>query len=99
MKSVNIKPTKAFANGKKVTATQLNVVSIQDNLFDHVVFKYTLFDAANKWAGESTFELVGLEDYSTWDTTPSGAYGIVAAGVGLEIIKDEEDKTVFLVVE
>ena len=95
MKTVQIKPQIAFANGKKMSATQLNVVSISDNLFDHVVFKYTLLDENGVWAGESTFELKGLEDYSTWDATPNGAFEIVATGIGLELVQ-ENSKTIFV---
>jgi hypothetical protein len=95
MKTVQIKPQIAFANGKKMSATQLNVVSISDNLFDHVVFKYTLLDASGVWAGESTFELKGLEDYSTWDTTAEGAFTIVAQGIGLVVVQSD-NKTVFV---
>lgn len=98
MKTLQIKPQIAFANGKKMTATQLNVVSISDNLFDHVIFKYTLLDENGVWAGESTFELNGTEDYSTWSATAEGAFEIVASGIGLEIIK-ETNKTVFVDVE
>lgn len=85
MKTIQIKPATAFANGKRMEATQLNVVSVSDNLFDHVVFKYTLFDAQNQWAGESTYELIGLEQYTTWFATPEGAFAIVAAGIGIEL--------------
>jgi hypothetical protein len=95
MKTVQIKPQIAFANGKKMSATQLNVVSISDNLFDHVVFKYTLLDEAGVWAGESTFELKGLEDYSTWDATAEGAFTIVAQNIGLVVVQSE-NKTVFV---
>jgi hypothetical protein len=91
MKTVHIRPQASFANGKRVTATQFTVVSISDNLFDHVVFKYTLFDENMGYAGESIFEL-NASNYSTWDTTPTGAYKIVAAGIGIEII--EQDKKV-----
>ena len=97
MKRVKVKPYTAFANGKRMVATKLNVVSIQDNLFDHVVFKYTLLDANNSWAGESTYELNGIAEYSTWFATPEGAYEIVAAGIGLEIVMPEgESKVAFL---
>jgi hypothetical protein len=95
MKTVQIKPQVAFANGKKMSATQLNVVSISDNLFDHVVFKYTLLDASGVWAGESTFELKGSEQYDTWDATPNGAFEIVATGIGLELVQ-ENSKTFFV---
>ncbi len=93
MKTVHIKPQASFANGKRMTATQLNVVSISDNLFDHVIFRYTLLDANSTWAGESTFEL-DSSNYSTWDTTPAGAYKIVAAGIGVEIV-EEDTKAMF----
>lgn len=98
MKTVNIKPVIVFANGKQATATQYNVVSIQDNLFDNVIFKYTLFDTNGVWAGESTFELNGETAYGAWDTTPTGAYEIIAEAIGLEIIQ-ETNKTVFVDVE
>lgn len=86
IKTVQIKPQTAFANGQRVTATQFNVVSISDNLFDHVIFKYTLLDVNGTWAGESTYELKGVEQYQTWDATPAGAYKIVASGIGVEIV-------------
>jgi hypothetical protein len=95
MKTVQITPQIAFANGKRMMATQFNVVSIQDNLFDHVIFKYTLFDENMVWSGESTYELNGLEQYQTWFATPEGAFEIVAAGIGLNIIP-KEGKTVFI---
>jgi hypothetical protein len=85
MKTVQVMPQLAFANGKKMQATQFNVVSISDNLFDHVIFKYTLFDENMVWAGESTAELVGLEQYQKWDASPEGAYIIVAEAIGLEL--------------
>ena len=86
MKTVQVMPQLAFANGKKIQATQFNVVSISDNLFDHVIFKYTLFDENMTWAGESIAELVGIEQYQTWDATAEGAYTIVAKNIGLEIL-------------
>lgn len=96
MKTVHIKPAVAYVNGKRMTAVHLNVVSVQDNLFDHVVFKYTLLDADGLWAGEATYELVGLEQYQTWFATPEGAFEIVAAGIGLEIIPCDEGKVAFV---
>lgn len=95
MKTVEIAPVRAFANGNKVEATKLNVVSISDNLFDNVTFRYTLYDANNSWAGESTFSLNGIDEYSEWDTSPEGAYAIVANGIGVEII-EQDTKMVFI---
>jgi hypothetical protein len=99
MKTVQITPQLAFANGKRMNATQFNVVSIADNLFDHVIFKYTLFDENMVWAGESTTELVGLEQYQTWDATPEGAYTIVAAKIGLAITPTINKTSMFSEVE
>jgi hypothetical protein len=87
MKQVQINPQQAFANGQRVTATKLSVISVLDNLFDHVIFKYTLHDEADQFAGESTYELRG-DDYTKWDTSPEGAYAIVAEGIGVEIVNE-----------
>lgn len=81
-----ILPAKAYVNGKQMIAEKLNVISIGDNLFDHVTFKYTLLTDDGVWAGEATFELVGLEQYKTWDASPEGAYQIVANGIGAEFV-------------
>lgn len=86
MITVPIKPVKSYVNGKQMVATQFNVVSHKDNLFDNVTFLYTLLDKDGNWAGEATFELVGREQYKTWDASPEGAYHIVAKGIELEII-------------
>jgi hypothetical protein len=86
MKKVQIIPYTAFANGKRMTAEAINVVSISDNLFDHVVFKYTLFDKDGVWAGESTHELAGCDEYQTWDASPEGAYTIVIEALGLQAV-------------
>lgn len=88
MLTVQIKPQLAFANGKKMQATQFNVVSISDNLYDSVCFKYTLYDANMVWSGESTCSLEGREAYTTWDATATGAHKIVADAIGLEIVAD-----------
>ncbi len=86
MLTVQIQPQLAFANGKKMQATQFNVVSISDNLYDSVCFKYTLYDANMVWSGESTVSLEGREAYVTWDATATGAHKIVADAIGLEIV-------------
>jgi hypothetical protein len=88
MLTVQIQPQLAFANGKKMQATQFNVVSISDNLYDAVTFKYTLYDANMAWSGESTVSLEGREAYVTWDATATGAHKIVADAIGLEIVED-----------
>lgn len=91
MITVSIKPAKAYVNGKQMIATQFNVKSLNDNLYDEVTFLYTLLDENGVWAGEATYSLSGRENYTTWDATASGAYKIVADGVGLEIV-DEAPK-------
>jgi hypothetical protein len=85
MKKVSIIPATAYVNGRQMTATHFNVVSVSDNLFDKVVFKYTLFNQFGEWAGEAAYELSGVEQYTKWDASPEGAYKIVADGINLEI--------------
>jgi hypothetical protein len=98
MKTVQIVPVKAFTNtGKLTIATQLNVESKFDNLFDRVIFGYVLFGDDNQRCGESTFSLVGLDQYTTWNTTAANAFEIVAAGIGVEIVPgDTEGKVAFM---
>lgn len=86
MITVQIKPQIVFANGKRMQATQFNVVSISDNLYDNCTFKYTLFDENLVWSGESVCSLEGRDNYLTWDATATGAYKIVADAIGLEIV-------------
>lgn len=85
-----INPFPAFANGQRITATAISVVSVSDNLFDHVIFKYTLHTANGMQAGEASFELLGLNQYQTWDASPDGAYTIVAEGIGVEFADVEK---------
>lgn len=91
MITVSIKPAKAYVNGKQMIATQFNVKSLNDNLYDAVTFLYTLLDEHGVWAGEATTSLEGRENYLKWDATASGAYKIVADAIGLEIV-DEAPK-------
>jgi hypothetical protein len=84
MKSVKVTHQVAYANGKQVTVEAINVQSVQDNLFDHVTFRYILLDANGVHCGEGAYELKG-ERYSEWDASPEGAYTIVIAGLGLEV--------------
>ena len=91
MITVQIKPAKAYVNGKQMIATQFNVKSLNDNLYDSVTFLYTLLDENGVWAGEATTSLEGREAYTTWDATATGAHKIVAQAIGLEIA-DEAPK-------
>lgn len=86
MITVQIKPATAYANGKRMIATQFNLCSLNDNLYDAVTFKYTLLDENGVWAGESTYALEGRENYTKWDASASGAYELVAAAIGLELV-------------
>lgn len=91
MLTVNIKPSVAYANGKRVIAEKFSVKSLNDNLHDEVTFLYTLLDANGVWCGESVHILSGRENYTKWDATASGAHKIVAQAIGLEIV-DEAPK-------
>lgn len=92
MKKVSIVPSTCYCNGRQVLATSFNVVSVSDNLFDRVVFKYTLFDASGAFGGEAAYELSGIDSYKTWDSTPEGAYTIVANALGLVLVEAEASK-------
>ena len=92
MITAQIKPAKAYVNGHQMTATQFNVKSLNDNLYDEVTFLYTLLDEHGTWAGEATYTLKGRENYVTWDATASGAYQIVANGIGLELVPTIDGK-------
>ena len=74
----------AFANGKKFMAHFMSMTSASDNLFDHVIFRYTLFDENGVQAGESTFELKD-DAYRAWDTTPEHAYLLCLEALSLEL--------------
>jgi len=86
MKSVKVTPQIAYANGKQVMVEAINVQSVLDNLFDHVVFRYILLTKNGVQCGEGAYELNGEEQYTKWDASPEGAYKIVIAGLGLEIV-------------
>lgn len=86
--SESITPIQCFCNGMPHIASQISIESVKDNLLDYVLFKYTLLDANNVFAGEGHFELSGA-DYPLWDATADGAYALVCAGIGVELIKGE----------
>lgn len=80
-----IEPYSAFVNGRKTMATAINVQSVYDDLFDHAVLKYTLYDATGSWAGEASCELHG-DAYHAWDSTPEHAFTIVAELIGVTFV-------------
>lgn len=85
MKKVKIIPTVAFANGKRFQAHYMSMTSAFDNLFDHVVFRYKLYDANGVEAGESTYELKD-DAYKVWDTTPEHAYELCLSAISLDLL-------------
>jgi hypothetical protein len=95
MKSVKVTHQIAYANGKQVTVEAINVQSVQDNLFDHCVFRYILLDANGVHCGEGAFELKGEAQYTQWDASAQNAYEIVIAGLGLEILPTVSKSSIF----
>jgi hypothetical protein len=95
MKSVKVTSQIAYVNGKQTTIEAINVQSVFDNLFDHVVFRYALLDAHGVQCGEGSFELKGEEQYTTWDASADGAYKIVIAGLGLEVLPTVDKSSIF----
>jgi hypothetical protein len=85
MKKVKVTPQIAYTNGKQATIEAVNVTSVFDNLFDHVIFKYTLLDKNGVQCGEGAHEIKG-EKYKEWDASAECAYLIVIQGIGLEVL-------------
>jgi hypothetical protein len=81
-----VHPYPCFVNGKASVVEHLNVRSIYDNLEDNVIFEYELATIDGVFCGIGRFEL-NAETYSTWDASSIGAYQIVCAGVGLELVE------------
>jgi hypothetical protein len=83
MKSVPIIPQIAYANGKQVTIHSVHVLSVFDDLFSHVVFKYVLLDEHRQPCGEGAYTIKEKAIYDTWDATPEGAYLMVIDYLGM----------------
>lgn len=84
----DITPIKCFCNGMPHIASKITIESVKDNLLDYVLFKYTLLNADDVFAGDGHFELSGA-DYPLWDSSADGAYAIVCTALGIELIKGE----------
>jgi TPR repeat protein len=82
MITVQIKPAKAYVNGKQMIATKFNVKSLNDNLYDEVTFLYTLLDENGVWAGEATHTLKGRENYVAQDDVQAVSWFRKAAELG-----------------
>lgn len=86
----NIKPMQCFCNGNAFIAEKIAIESVKDNLKNYVLFKYTLSDANGNFAGEGHYAL-DENTYGLWDASADGAYQLVCAGIGLELLsKDDE---------
>jgi hypothetical protein len=99
-----IKPVIAYGSLGRVQATSFNVRSMEDNLFDSVVFKHTLLTADGLFACDSSDKFnyttdavsafTGIneagEKTCTWDASPEGAFTIVAQALGFEFEPQSE---------
>jgi hypothetical protein len=95
MKKVQLVPSVGYCNGKQHTIEAINVQSVFDNLFDHVIFKYILLTKDDVQCGEGSYELNGEDQYKTWDTSAQNAFEIVIAGLGLEISPTVSKSSIF----
>ena len=82
-----IKPFPCISYNKLSKATSINLRSVSDDFYDHVKFFVTFFDSDDIQCGECTYEITTREEYITWDASATGAYKIVAAGMGLELVQ------------
>jgi hypothetical protein len=95
MKSVKVTPSIGYCNGKQHTIEAINVQSVFDDLFSRVIFRYLLLTKNGVQCGEGSYELNGEEQYTKWDASPQGAYEIVIAGLGLEILPTVSKSSIF----
>jgi hypothetical protein len=83
----NIQPVTIWNNGKLETATQLDVVSVYDNLATTADFRYTLY-TADKLGLASDRLIISGEDYLIWGSTVDvnlSAYEWVASQLNLTL--------------
>ena len=83
----NIQPVTIWFNGKLETATQLEVVSVYDNLATSADFRYTLYTSDLLALASDRLTISG-EDYLIWGATVDvnlAAYQWVAAQLNLTI--------------
>ena len=104
-----IKPVIAYGSLGRVQATSFNVRSMEDNLFDYVVFKHALLTADGLFACDSSDKFnyttdavsafTGLNEKGeftcTWDASPHGAFTIVAQALGFELDQDPKSTSFF----
>jgi hypothetical protein len=83
----NIQPVTIWFNGQLETATQLDVVSVYDNLATTADFRYTLYTADKLGLASDRLTISG-EDYLIWGSTVDvneSAYLWVASKLNLTI--------------
>jgi hypothetical protein len=80
-----IKPFPCISYNKLAQATAINIRSVNDDFYANVKFFVTFFDQNETQCGECTYEINTREEYVTWDATATGAFKIVAQGLGLEL--------------
>jgi hypothetical protein len=85
---VNIQPITIWVNGQNLTATQLDLISINDNLSNSCLFQYFLLDANSIQLITGNITMIE-PDYSEYTTSPDSnnfAYEWGASTLGLTII-------------
>ncbi len=104
-----IKPVTAYGSLGRVQAVSFNVKSMEDNLFDSVVFKHTLITADGLFACDASdrfsyttsavSKFTGTNEKGdltcTWDASPAGAFTIVAQALGFELEHDDKSTSFF----
>lgn len=83
----NIQQVTIWNNGQLETATQLEVVSVYDDLATTADFRYTLFTADKLMLASDRLTISG-EDYTAWGASPDinhAAYAWVAGKLNLTL--------------
>jgi len=84
----NIQPVTIWNNGQVQTATQLDVVSVFDDLATNADFRYTLYTADLLNLASDRLNISG-DDYLIWGSTTdvnASAYAWVASQLNLTLV-------------
>jgi hypothetical protein len=85
---VNIQPITIWINGQNLIATQLDLISVNDNLYNTCLFQYFLLDVEGIQITTGNITMIE-PDYSQYSTSPDSnnfAYEWGATTLGLTII-------------
>lgn len=85
---MNVQPVNTYYQGSTATITQINLLSVYDNLTSECKFYYQLLDATNRKIQEGNLLMTGAT-YTAWGSAQDinlAAYQWAAAQLNLTLI-------------